>query len=61
MRLARALISRGIGPAWARQAYRDEQNMRLLLAFTTCYNYDSLDWTIGLASQKQSISACKSP
>jgi FkbM family methyltransferase len=41
--LGRIAIAAGVGPAWAKRAYRDELNMRLLLAFTLSSDSNCID------------------
>ncbi len=36
-------VAAGVGPAWARRAYQDEVNMRLLLAFSLAADSNCLD------------------
>jgi len=42
-RLSRLILATGIGPAWARRAYQDEKNMRLLLAFALSAESNCID------------------
>jgi FkbM family methyltransferase len=41
--LKRVAVAAGVGPAWARRAYQDEANMRLLLAFSLAADSNCLD------------------
>lgn len=43
MRLARAALAAGLGPAWARRAYLDEKHIDLLLAFSLSDNSNCID------------------
>jgi len=42
-RLGRILVAAGFGPAWAKRAYHDELNMRLLIAFTLSADSNCID------------------
>ncbi|HEX2681064.1 MAG TPA: FkbM family methyltransferase [Candidatus Dormibacteraeota bacterium] len=42
-RLGRIAITAGLGPRWARRAYRDEVNTRMLLAFTLSADSNCID------------------
>jgi FkbM family methyltransferase len=41
--LKRVAVAAGVGPAWARRAYQDEVNMRLLLAFSLAADSNCID------------------
>jgi FkbM family methyltransferase len=41
--LKRVAVAAGVGPAWARRAYQDELNMRLLLAFSLAADSNCID------------------
>ena len=41
--LKRVVVAAGVGPAWARRAYQDELNMRLLLAFSLAAGSNCID------------------
>jgi FkbM family methyltransferase len=43
MWLGRVAVAAGLGPAWARRAYQDEVNMRLLLAFGLSRDSNCID------------------
>jgi FkbM family methyltransferase len=43
MWFARVAVAAGLGPAWAKRAYQDEVNLRLLLAFTLSQNSNCID------------------
>jgi len=42
-RIGRALVARGLGPSWAKRAYRDEVNMALLLEFVLSDDSNCVD------------------
>src|SRR5256885_430578 len=42
-RFARLAVAAGIGPPWAKRAYQDEVNMRMLLAFTLTADSNCID------------------
>lgn len=41
--LKRVAVAAGVGPAWARRAYQDEVNMRLLMAFSLAADSNCID------------------
>jgi FkbM family methyltransferase len=43
MWFARVAVAAGLGPAWAKRAYQDEVNLRLLLAFTLSHDSNCID------------------